>query len=456
MVKTPSCCSVFYGIMKDENALFGMVDHYHVEAMAMRWRTCDLWKAAIFITSIFLLLVLWVRTSGTEVRAQEVISRLATPGTVAVQATPTEDATVTALNKEKLAQEVKQLQQNNDRNFTDWLWNFGSTPLTTLTAIAAGLFALVRWFDDRRKEREKQREDLRIEQRKQEKERFESLISVITALQDEKVGERIHAAIMLRMVFLRPGYEQFYSQVFDLAVANLRLRNIDADAPEPLDSLSQALITLFKESFPRARNQHTQDIAQQLDAAHIQLDKAFLAFADLRRAWMPFAHLREANLHQAKLEGANLHQANLSGANLYGAHLNEATLYRANLSKTDLRGAHLCGTQLGSANLRGTDLAGADLRGAILGGINLGHASSLTHTNLCSVKGLTKEQLEACKDRGAIIDEAPTTSPPQSAVVPPPPLSQSNDAQAPSAQGSLPSPDTGGSSATDPKQDSKS
>ncbi len=34
-----------------------------------------------------------------------------TPGALTVQTTPTEDATVTALNKEKLAEEVQQLKK---------------------------------------------------------------------------------------------------------------------------------------------------------------------------------------------------------------------------------------------------------------------------------------------------------------------------------------------------------
>ena len=83
-------------------------------------------------------------------------------------------------------------------------------------------------------------------------------------------------------------------------------------------------------------------------------------------------------------------------------------------------------------NLTGADLEEADLEGADLEGANLEAALSLEGTNLRRVKGLTKEQLEACKAKGAIIDEDTTTNPPQSTVSSPP-LSQSNDAQIPSA-----------------------
>ena len=69
-----------------------------------------------------------------------------------------------------------------------------------------GLIGLSRWLGDRRDEREKRAE-----------ERFQS---AVTGLGNEKEGARIGAAILLR-TFLRPGYEQFYIQTFDLAVANL-------------------------------------------------------------------------------------------------------------------------------------------------------------------------------------------------------------------------------------------
>ena len=440
----------------------------------MRWRKRDLWKIGITVagTLFLLMFIIWVPISTVDAHQQSASETPVAAGTITAQATPTEDATVTALNKEKLVQEVQQLtQQSTQQQHTweNWLWSNAatiiSTFLSTLVIVIGALFGLWRWRRERQDAQDKELKDRQNEREKRAEERFQA---AVTGLGDDKEGARIGAAIVLR-TFLREGegYEQFYAQIFELAVSYLRLRPCDADTARPLDSLSQALIMLFKESFPLIRNQHPSDKAQQLDAARIQLDNAFLAFADLQQAWMPFAHLREANLHQANLNGANLHQANLSGANLhqtnlsganfYRAHLNKATLYRAHLSKTNLRGAHLCGTQLGSANLRGTDLTGADLRGAILGGSNLGHASSLTHTNLCGVKELTKEQLEACKAKGAIIDEAPTTSPSQSIVAPPPPV-QSNavpTTSTPPAQGSLLTPDTDGSSATSPQQEAE-
>jgi len=63
-------------------------------------------------------LTLWVKTS---VDAYQGASSLLTPVVGTVQTTPTDDATVTALNKEKLAQEVQQLKNQNAPDLSDWL-----------------------------------------------------------------------------------------------------------------------------------------------------------------------------------------------------------------------------------------------------------------------------------------------------------------------------------------------
>src|SRR5712691_6408615 len=85
---------------------------------------------------------------------------------------------------------------------------------------------------------------------KRAEERFQAAVTGLG--DDEKEGAKIGAAILLR-TFLRPGYEQFYIQTFDLAVAHLRLRDPDPDTPL-LTAFKQALIVVFKEAFPLARD----------------------------------------------------------------------------------------------------------------------------------------------------------------------------------------------------------
>ena len=79
-------------------------------------------------------------------------------------------------------------------------------------------------------------------------------------------------------------------------------------------------------------------------------------------------------------------------------------------------------------DLEAADLSGADLKGANLSETDLEAALSLKDTDLRGVKGLTKEQLEACQAKGALIDEDFTTSSSQSTISPPPP-SLSNSVQ---------------------------
>ena len=365
----------------------------------MSWLKRDLTKAGIAIAGMLLLLVLMLGLPVSAAGAYEKASGLATPVTGTVQATPTEDATVTALNKEKLEQEVQQLK-NQMQNQSNWFFSNSTALIAALSAIIVALFGISQWAvnrrDERRKEitvQNKELEDRKAEREKRAEERFQS---VVEGLGSTSTGTQVGAAIMLR-TFLRPGYEQFYTQTFDLAVANLRLRGTsepaaDPNIPLPLTTLSQALIVVFKEAFPLARSQN-KGSSESLDATDVQLDKAYLKGADLKGAWMPLASLRQVNLSRADLEGANLNEANLSRADLSHATLLGAKLNGAKLNEATLKGA----------TLKGATLKGATLKGATLKGANLQDALSLGDTDLRGVSGLTKEQLEACKAKGAII-----------------------------------------------------
>src|SRR5947207_11105088 len=177
----------------------------------MRWPRRDTWKAGLTLASLPLLLVLmvWVSVSANAYEGKSGRAR-----SVTVQTTLTVDvtATITALNEEKLRQEIQQLKNQNEPDLLGWFRMNAAIFLSTLVIVIGGLIGLFRWFGDRRGEREKRTE-----------ERFQSIVE---GLGDEKEGRKVGAAIMLR-TFLRPGYKQFYTQTFDLAVAHLRLRKAD-------------------------------------------------------------------------------------------------------------------------------------------------------------------------------------------------------------------------------------
>jgi hypothetical protein len=279
---------------------------------------------------LFLMLITWILIQVEKPQP----GHFPTGGTVQ-QGTPT--VNTTAVVQDQLKQQDEKLQRDN--SFPWILLNAVGSSLGTILVAAAALIAAWlgwrQWLTNRKDEQnkrveelEQRREDQLSEQEKRAEERFQK---VVEGFGGDNEGTKVGAAILLR-TFLRPGYEQFYTQTFDLAVANLRLPRTphasedpdgvayqpqDQESPLPLTTLSQALIVVFKEAFPLARTTvigEKTDTLQSLDATNTQLDNAYLAEADLKQAWMP-----QASLRKATLSGGNLSQANLYGADLIGA-----------------------------------------------------------------------------------------------------------------------------------------
>lgn len=320
--------------------------------------------------------------------------------TATAQATPTIDPTTTALPGVPLTPTidptVTALQKETLQHQNEWLWNNSGPLLSTAAIVITALFGFYRWRYDQRRERAKRAQDHRIDREKRDEDRFQT---VVGGLGSERVKARVGAAIMLR-TFLRPGYEQFYSQAFDLAVAHLRLRKADPNTPEPLDSLSQALITVLKESFPRARDGISQFAPEHLDATGVHLDNAYLSGTDLRKIRLRGASLRGAYFWRAHLEEAYLKHSNLESAFLVAAHLEGADLGDTVLKGSNLREAHLQGAHLKLADLTIADFTDADLTDT-----QPESARSLQGTILRGVRGLTAAQLAACAEKGAIVDD---------------------------------------------------
>jgi Pentapeptide repeats (8 copies) len=423
----------------------------------MRWLKRDTWMVGIPLAALLLLqiLMVWVPMSAN---AYESTSGLAASGMV--QAIPTVDvtATMTALQEEKLRQEIQQIKSQT-QNQNNWLFSNSTAFIAAVATVLVALFGIFQWAITVRQAQDKDRNDRKEERQKEVRARYEELKAqaeerfqtAVAALGDEKEGTQVGGAILLRS-FLNINdesiYGRYYIQIFDLAVAYLSTSSTshpsedpdgiphppeDPNTPLPLTPLRQALVVVFKESFPLARKKLNLEKlgfeVTALDASRIQLDGAFLSLTDLNYIWM-----REASLRKAILINADMHHATLVYTDLRGAYLSSADLKNANLVH-----ANLSGTDLSYANL-----SGANLAGAILNKTNLQGARSLKGTNLQKVKGLTKEQLEVCKARGAIIDEDTTTDSPQSAVQTAQP-SQGNDAH---TQSATPTPTTDESSST--------
>lgn len=333
---------------------------------------------------------------------------LSAQATVGVQITPnSQDPTVVALQKEQLELQISNAQYTWQNLF----WNNVSPFLVFLLALLGGF----RWLRDRHDEQRRLLDDRHIEREKKSEQDFQAIIGDLSS---EDMLKRTSAVILLR-TFLRPGHEQFCSQIFDLTIANLSFRNsLDSNGSDPKRLLKQGLVTLFQESFHRARDwlekQDGSFNSQMLDAAGIHLNGVNLSGADFRRVWMPgsyleaallksadlsMANLSEATLTKADLSAATLREANLAKADLTGAilegtELSKVVLDAASLTKTNLRNAHLKQAVLIRANLTRAILRGADLTNAVLDDANLSHAD-LTGANLTNTSFTGSAKLRA-------------------------------------------------------------
>jgi hypothetical protein len=340
-----------------------------------------------------------------------------------------QDSEKQQLEKTKLTYEIKKLDienKNAERNIVNLIYSNISIILT----IFLGFIGLLKYLKERHDELVK-RED----------ERFEEVAKGLGSEQDQ---QRVSSAVLLP-TFLRKGYERFYLQVFNLAAGNLRphVEGLSKDTPFSPLPLTQALTSVFRESFPRARDtlraqakdEKDQSTGRYLNAGGVQLDRAFLAGADLRDAW-----LRESSLRGAILRGANLQGANLERSDLSDTHLDEATMREANLQEVNFTGAVLDNAELSGAradkakffhsslvdiNMTGgtigsADFSGADLSGAKFQGVkfapgspgdkaaNPEAAANIKNAVFEDVTGLTKAQIELCKEKGAIFRASPS------------------------------------------------
>ena len=122
-------------------------------------------------------------------------------------------------------------------------------------------------------------------------------------------------------------------------------------------------------------------LSNEPSMAWLNLNGAYLSYADLSNANFRNADLSNADLSVAYLHNANLSGADLSDADLEWASLQYANLWEANLNNANLTYANLSDANLDNANLRYANLTNANLSRADLLFANLRYAN-LTNANL--------------------------------------------------------------------------
>lgn len=271
------------------------------------------------------------------------------------------------LDLEKLRQEIKQLQIENDKSVSPWQ----SVPIyaTLVTAVVAvgGLFLTVaKQFSERDRDRQ---------QREAESIRHvdEKFTSVVSDLGSDSESLRMSAIVSL-ITFLGPDYARFHEQVYLLLLANLKLKSSTPVNRLLIQAFEKALA--FNLKAPRTREHpleldFTNANLYHANLSYLDLSNADLGFADLRLANLTYAVLFrakgiEANFERAKLSHANFGEARLAKANLAGAHLHQTNLVAANLKETDLTGAEFLRARLQSAHLEGATIDNARFEQAYL------------------------------------------------------------------------------------------
>jgi uncharacterized protein YjbI with pentapeptide repeats len=149
-----------------------------------------------------------------------------------------------------------------------------------------------------------------------------------------------------------------------------------------------------------SRSLEPQDFHDQILQAHdfheADLDQANFDQADLQGANLRRASLREASLQGAKLVMVNGSRASLRESNLEAALLNYANFEQATFESANLSGASFFGANLTEALFIGANLTEANFDGAIVEGAVFDTGS-----------GLSAEQLEALRQRGAKVLDCP-------------------------------------------------
>jgi flagellar biosynthesis/type III secretory pathway M-ring protein FliF/YscJ len=128
----------------------------------MRWLKREVWRVGIALAGLLLLLLLMVWVPVSAAHAQKLVML----GTV--QATPTVDvtATMTALNEEKLRQEIQQLKNQNG-NQNNWLVNNSTALIAAVATVIVALFGILQWAITVRQAKDKELRDREDERQKE-------------------------------------------------------------------------------------------------------------------------------------------------------------------------------------------------------------------------------------------------------------------------------------------------
>lgn len=298
------------------------------------------------------------------------------------------------LQTEKLREEIRKLQLENDRSASTWNAVLSySTLITGLVAVGGLIATFWKQIKETGRQRELDRQQREKEQQEQERNRIQreaearqrlddKFTAIVTQLGSESPSLQASAAVSI-LGFLKPDYSDFHNQVFLILLANLKVQHNDKLAQN--ETLSGLLITAFQQAI---RTQVPDAVVRgdrpPLDLSRCCMNRIDLSGLDLTGVDVAFSELKSANLtdsilfrargFEAHLERARLSRSNLGEARLRKAYLNEAQLHEAILTAADLKEADLTNAQFQNAGLQSAHLERSNLTGARFEQANLNDA----------------------------------------------------------------------------------
>ncbi len=278
----------------------------------------------------------------------------------AIAETSSQSMSQTELESEKLRQEIRQLEIENNRLNSPWQTvSSYATLLTAIVAVAGVFITIWKQFLERQRDRE-QRET-------ESKRRFdEEFSSIIANIGSENTSLQVSATISL-MTFLRDEYVAFHEQVYLVLLANLKVKH--------KLQINRLLIQAFEKAFRlKVASLAGKGNLDGFDLTNAHLYRINLEGMDLRNVDIAFAEMELANLEKTNLDrvkgyktnlkkaqftDASLVEARLAKATLEDAHFHRVNLVSSNLKDTNLRCAQFFQAKLQSAHLENADLSGA-------------------------------------------------------------------------------------------------
>lgn len=280
----------------------------------------------------------------------------------------------TRLELEKLRQEIRQLELDNQRR-DSWpgrLLDFLPL-LTALTAVVGALLALWKHLVETSRQRDLDRQQREREQLR----RFDELLaSAIDKLGSDSEAQQASGAVLLR-TFLKRRHAEFHELLYLTTVANLKVEHPRAVNRLLVATFEEALRLLLAARGSEVRHGQLDLVGARLarvDAAGLDLEGADVAFADLTGADLTGANLRRLKGHSVTLDGARLSKAVLGEARLQEASAQRALFHDTDLVAADLQKAVLRGAKFFQARCQSAHMERADLRGAEFSGADVNDA----------------------------------------------------------------------------------